>query len=101
MILRKQSDRESSSRVKCYGSEEIASFRARNWPGFTESSSLLVLRQDRFGSEKSGTYRPDSTGVMRRLCLESAAIIRRLRNRSVLGFSKTGFGQRALHLLKA
>ena len=101
MILGKELDKVPSSRVKCYENEKTASFRAGIWPGFTESSSLLVLRQDRFGSEKSMSHRLDSTGVMRRLCLVNASIIRRLRNRSILRSDKTGFGQQALHLLKA
>jgi len=94
-------DEESSSRVKSYGSEETASFRAGIWPGFTESSSLLVLGQRSNSLRNSASYWLDSTGVNWQKWHQTWLEWGIRWNRFVLGFSKTGFGQQGIHLLKA
>jgi len=101
MILGKKLDRESSNQVKSYGSEETASFRAGIWPGFTESSSLLVLGQDRDALINSASYWLDSTGRNWEKLHQTWLKWGIRWNRFVLGLGKTGFGQQALHLLKA
>ena len=96
-----ESDRESFSRVKCYENEKTASFRAGIWPGFTESSSLLVLVQRCTNLRKSGTYRLDSTGRKGWIFHHLYALLGFMRNRVILRLDKTGFGQQGIHLLKA